>query len=1029
MLSLSRRFRSEELLTSTAFVRIFNLYVQKSRLQSHCFQLLATSTQHRRIPSISLLTGTTRAHTMATSSHPPRKGYIVTGRAAHERIARLFSNLLQENDHEQANQWVDLSPYANSSDENSAPNQPDSSKNGALASSEVAFLWENSARHATKSIRDSVSVYSHLPNGNVLDDKWVLARLLGSSFVSDNEASVYAVRSAQDAASNGENKELVAKCDDVHLATLESHCFRGAEFVTFANRVGLLQKNDKKTSVEFDMHAKHYKFDDLLNNSCESGADEQFLPTPPRPPTPDNLWVIKDAMSNGAGGIWILDPNNIHEYLDQDVSSDASSTDDVALSSILHPKHRYIAQRYAWPPTLYGGRKCHVRVYGCITAEGRAYVHKRAFLHVANDTFEYLGNNGTEGKFEPSVHITNCCANSHDAGKFSGEICANLTEIYFGTDNEDISLAEYFPSIAASVAALAQRSAPFLRGGEANHGFEYLGIDFVLSSVSDPVDSNKTIPVAYLLEVNAPPSQDTATGLLHAEELHDEVISDLLRMCVLPELGIAPRKCAGWVCVHRPENNLRIKEVLAVPSKAAFVNRVRWAVFEKKASKQYEMHYNKLDQIATSSKCESSPTNTFNPDAFVRFVRSEFPYFSTCRDVFLESGGGSQVPQIVMNSVMSSLSHRDRSVLGADCQKAARKALLSLLTGSADHGDNKLLFLGPNATSLLEKLARCFTTMLKEGDEIVLASENHLANILPWLALAKEVGAQVKWWTVTDMKKGSDGASEITESSVLSELITSNTKIVAISHASNILGCVREMPAICHMVHDRTASQCQVVVDGVAAAPHMLSPGVFTEKRSMQPDWYVVSLHKLFGPHLGCLVGNKSSLNSPGQSDFETGTMNYEGCAGVCALKEYFHMIANESKMTSASVAIQSVETRLVNHLLHRLQDSSSMVRIIQDLGHQQVRHNDNSHVDHALPRLPIVAFVHSNIQSCKIVEHCRRHQVICRACKFLSTDRFWKEMGIGDVGAVRFSLAHYNTLEDIDRSIEVLEMMDDWVS
>jgi selenocysteine lyase/cysteine desulfurase len=62
-------------------------------------------------------------------------------------------------------------------------------------------------------------------------------------------------------------------------------------------------------------------------------------------------------------------------------------------------------------------------------------------------------------------------------------------------------------------------------------------------------------------------------------------------------------------------------------------------------------------------------------------------------------------------------------------------------------------------------------------------------------------------------------------------------------------------------------------------------------------------------------------------------------------------------------------------------------------------------------------------------VEHCRRHQVICRACKFLSTDRFWKEMGIGDVGAVRFSLAHYNTLEDIDRSIEVLEMMDDWVS
>jgi selenocysteine lyase/cysteine desulfurase len=924
------------------------------------------------------------------------KGFLITGRAAHERIARLFLKLTNQHDDE----WVDLSPYA----------EPTSHDIAA-----VKFLWENSPRHTTRSIRDKVTVYSHLPNGtNVLDDKWVLARLLGSDFVT---------RAAAD--DNNSDKDGTMPTNS-ELSALESHCFRGVDFVTFAERVGLFSKG---SDLHPDVPAQKYQLEDLMQHANEAN----IVPPPP----PQNLWVIKDAMSNGAGGIWILDSSNIDEFLDP---SDDDSSDN---ESVLHPTHRYIAQRYVWPPTLYYGRKCHVRVYGCITSKGEGYVHKRSFLHVANDTFQYSHGD----KFEPSVHITNCCANSHDVGKFAGEICANLLEME--TKDEDIGLGQYFPSIAASVAELARKSAPFLRGGRANHGFEYLGMDFVLSSRLD-AHSSKRIPVAYLLEVNAPPSQDTATGLPHAEALHDEVLSDLLRMCVLPELGVADRECGGWKCVYSPDESSDAQYPV-VPSKAAFVNRVKWNMFEKKAIKEYEIHWSKIHR--QRSECESLGDFSLDLDAFVRIVRTQFPYFSLCRDVFLESGGGSQVPKVVMDSMLASMMHRDRSVAGAKCLKDARGALLSLLTGHErnNFGDNtnaNMLFMGPNATSLLDSLAhRCFSSTLKEGDEIILASENHLANVLPWIYLANKVGAMVKWWTLTDSKKDSPSKStpNVMESTVLSDLVTQRTKIVAISHASNILGCVRDIPSVCQLVHQKTANQGQVVVDGVAAAPHMLSSDIFVDA-SLQPDWYVVSLHKMFGPHVGCLIGKNASVHKlhPGESDviykqLEMGTMNYEACAGACALKEYFQVIGTESikladiessdlcLVQSAKVAIHIAETRLLNYLLCALSQSSSSIRVIQDPGHQRIGFNANSQHTDRLSRLPFVSFIHSNIKSTKIVEHCRSHGVICRACRFLSTERFWSEIGIGDTDVVRFSLSHYNSVDDIERTIRELEMMDGW--
>jgi selenocysteine lyase/cysteine desulfurase len=928
-------------------------------------------------------------------------------------------------------------------------------------------------------------------------------------------------------------------------------------------------------------------------------------------------------------------------------------------------------------------------------------------LHVANEPFAYdsnhsaagaAANGGKEEKaetksedgnaiaFDPSVHITNCCANSHDSSKFIGEICVDLetkpppqhrcpdphgihrscdVNNYEHDDDESsantsliidnctrqdelsspfstsmsppLPLGEYLPSISASVASVASSFGPFLRGGEANCGFEYLGLDFVLSSVeengqggekyddndmiswkdsnngydnkssSTKRDSCRRRPVAYLLESNAPPSQDTASGLQHAEALHDEVITDLLRMWVLPNVVTGSSKstrpnddgdeaaspshdrldCSGWKCVYTPPKPINANSAsgsreksLILPSKAAILNRIRWALFETRASKEYNMAWKKLDEnrsrcdtllltgpstLSTSPAllsrygemntdedgknitpaeqfCESSSSGMkkvvsfsfgyHRTDEFVSFVRSQFPYYSTdttannidttrvssssiaaCNNaIFFESGGGAQVPQLVANAVVSSLSYRDRSVIGRNVQKKARMALCSLLANNINTStsllpkhthddDDHVVIMGSNASSLLELLARRMyeSGLLCQGDEIVLSSENHLANVTPWLDLAaRTVGEdKVKWWTITantsdiaTSKKHDHCVKDricMTESSscILSDLITHRTKIVAISHVSNVLGLERDVPAICDLVHRKTKGRGHVVVDGVAAAPHLLSSKAINATKIRgrgSPEWYVVSLHKLFGPHLGCLIGTRSIMeqmrthsvnklvvcreenrvepyssllsNDLLAESWESGTMNYEGCSGAIALLSYVEKIGikayesyditcssqqTSNQITSetsgipissyvniASLCIQHVEDRLVCRLLDYLH-SCTFVRIIQDVGEMKVTNHDQGNGSNNLRRIPIISFTHANISSQAIVEHCRYQGVVCRAGKFLSTDRLWEELMIDEANVVRFSLAHYNTLGEIEASIRILEGMEGW--
>jgi selenocysteine lyase/cysteine desulfurase len=674
---------------------------------------------------------------------------------------------------------------------------------------------------------------------------------------------------------------------------------------------------------------------------------------------------------------------------------------------------------------------------------------------VANDPFTVSAGETKSNEYQPSVHITNCCANSHDPSKFAGEILADLQSMEARLSKESgetvVALGTFWDSISASVAELARRTSPFLQGGEANNGFEYLGMDFILS-YSDGK------PVAYLLEVNAPPSQDTATGLAYAEDLHDTVIRDIFSLWVFPKVnGFGAEVPGGWRCVHKEPKRVPLKDARFVaPSKAAILNKIRWALYEQKISRRQEDGLPppefRDDEITLHRSSIATAQRVADMSAY---ARAYFPYFddrgvsqsrASQQQAFFENAGGTQCPVQVINAVCSSLRCRNRSVIGSSTKAAARDVLRTLL--GATHHD---IFLGANASSLLSVLAAQYARsgFLTKSDEIVISSENHLANVKPWVQAASTVGAIVKWWNPAVAP--------------IEEVLSSRTRLVAVPHASNILGQILDLTSIRKAVDQGTLGSAHVIVDGVAAVPHC-----FAAVDEMDVDWYVVSCHKLFGPHLGALCGRLSAVEKivfRGEKPtdaLEIGTVSFEACAGIQGLGEYFgqlsmyssvrcnqpcftdgeqetRQVSNESsrdgvlrnsnneavestalRLTTAGVKeayrlIRLVETPLVGLLLTRL-ERSTKVRVIETNGVELVS------------RLPIVSFIHAEIPSSTIVEICNKAGVACRCGTFLCTGLLQNDYGFDYTNdIVRFSLAHYNCSYEVQYAIRVLESLPGW--
>jgi selenocysteine lyase/cysteine desulfurase len=376
------------------------------------------------------------------------------------------------------------------------------------------------------------------------------------------------------------------------------------------------------------------------------------------------------------------------------------------------------------------------------------------------------------------------------------------------------------------------------------------------------------------------------------------------------------------------------------------------------------------------------------------------------------------------------LSHRDRSTVGLRYKELARNSIKSLLGISSSIQDQYVTFLGPNASSLLATLARKYINLLSNKDEIVVAEHNHEANITPWIEVAKKTGAKIRWWGI---------------GKPINLSLSSRTRIVALSHASNVLGCVYDIRHMSELARYTSDGKARVVVDGVASVPHR--PALMADSGV---DWYVLSCHKCFGPHLGALCGRISAVKecddalrqsgikrqaiadcTDNYHHWENGTVNYEACAGVLGVDVYFQRLASMTQDLPCSFASSiSVDTVLKAYeRIWSIEASSKFILLNYLHSCPNVHVLEEACVEVcSRDRLPIISFVHETLSSLSIVQWCSKHNITCRNGRFLSSKvlEHYQVCNVDD-GVVRFTLAHYNTPTEVQHIIATLKVMDGW--
>ena len=319
-----------------------------------------------------------------------------------------------------------------------------------------------------------------------------------------------------------------------------------------------------------------------------------------------------------------------------------------------------------------------------------------------------------------------------------------------------------------------------------------------------------------------------------------------------------------------------------------------------------------------------------------REVRKDFPIFErTIRDgkrlVYLDSGATSQKPNSVIEAesnfyrMHNAAVHRGAHQLAeeaTDAYESARATVAKFLGGNVDE-----IIFTKSATESLNLLAYAFSNAengnrfaISSTDRIVVTEMEHHANLIPWQQLAKRSGADLTWFNVTP-----EGRLDLSN---LTEIITPNTKVVALTHQSNVLGTINPMAAIVARAHEVGAV---VVLDACQSVPHMP-----VNVKELDIDFLMFSGHKTVGPTgIGVLWGRASLLKdlppflfggsmiesvtmtdavwAPSPRRHEAGVPNMAQAVGLAAALDYLSAIG--------MAEIYAHEKKLGSYLLKRLQE------------------------------------------------------------------------------------------------------------
>ncbi|MBX3000938.1 MAG: cysteine desulfurase-like protein [Caldilineaceae bacterium] len=407
-----------------------------------------------------------------------------------------------------------------------------------------------------------------------------------------------------------------------------------------------------------------------------------------------------------------------------------------------------------------------------------------------------------------------------------------------------------------------------------------------------------------------------------------------------------------------------------------------------------------------------------------REIRRQFPAlqeeFNGRPAIFFDNPGGTQVHASVIEAMTDYLIRRNANVHGifetshrTDAVVAgAHEAMADLLGCDADE-----IAFGNNMTSLTFAMSRSLAREFRPRDEIVVTRLDHDANVMPWVLAAEDMGASVQWVDI-DLETCTIDMDDMRQK------ITPRTKLVAVGYASNATGTINDVATVVKWAREVGAYS---YIDAVQYAPHGL-----IDVRKLGCDFLACSSYKFFGPHSGQLYGKGEHLERleaykvrpadnrpPGK--WETGTQNHEAMAGVTAAVNYLARVgvvygkARESasrreQLISAWEAIQDYETMLIEALITGLH-SIPGVRIYGLTDRSDWR-----------KRVATVAIRKSGTTPQQLAQVLAAENIFCWNGNFYAVS-VSERLGVEESGGfLRIGLAHYNTLEEIDRCLSVID-------
>ncbi len=422
----------------------------------------------------------------------------------------------------------------------------------------------------------------------------------------------------------------------------------------------------------------------------------------------------------------------------------------------------------------------------------------------------------------------------------------------------------------------------------------------------------------------------------------------------------------------------------------------------------------------------STPVSRSNPPQSARvaldvqWVRAQFPSLKQVVNghpaAFLDAPAGTQVPRQVIDAVRDYFENSNANTCGAFATSRRTDAMIAgARSAMADffNCDPLEVFFGPNMTTITFALARGIGRDLQPGDEIVVTTLDHDANVAPWRAL-EERGVLVRQVDIREQ----DCTLDLED---LRRKITSRTRLVAVGYASNAVGTVNPVAEIIHLAHQAGAL---AFIDAVHYAPHGS-----IDVRALDCDFLACSPYKFFGPHMGCIYGKRDLLMRfrpykvrPAPEAlpdrWETGTQIHEGLAGVTAAVDY---IAELGRRCDSSAANRRAALLCAHHAMREYEMSlaARMIRGLLEIpGLRFYGISDPARFAERVPTVGVRLAHRTPLECAKFLGERGTFTWDGNYYALNLTER----LGVEKTGGLlRIGLVHYNTAAEVDRLLESL--------